>query len=97
MSPTDGSASLDSQPLYELAAMYRLVHSEDIAAAREALLGDGTKRRVWELADGETGISDIARSLRVSPQAVGQHIRQLAKHGLLRKLSGGYYRRMLEE
>ena len=77
--------------------MYRLVHSEDIAQARETLLGDGTRRRVWELADGETAASDIARKLHVSPQAIGQHIRQLAKTGLLRKLDTGYYRRMLEE
>ena len=97
MSPPDGPTPFDSEPLYELAAMYRLVHSEGIAEARESLLGDGTKRKVWDLADGEIPISDMARKLHISPQAISQHARQLAKAGLLRKLETGYCRRMLED
>ena len=88
---------LDLGPLYDLAAMYRLVHHEAIVHTRDEVLGESNRRRVWELADGDTSQVDMAQSLGISRQAVGHHTRYLAQRGLLRKLDDGHYRRCLED
>ena len=87
----------DLGPLYDLVAMYRLVHHDEITKQREDVLGESTRRRVWEMADGETTLSTMARELGISPQAVSQHTKHLAQRGLLRKLSSGRYHRCLED
>ena len=93
MSDTD----LDLGLLHDLAAMYRLVHHEEIARTRDEVLGESTRRRVWELADGSKTLADIGKDIGISRQAVGQHARQLSQRGLLRKLDNGLYRHCLED
>lgn len=88
---------LDLGPLYDLAAMYRLVHHEEVVEARDEVLGESTRRRVWELADGTKTLAAMAKDIGISPQAVGQHAKQLTQRGLLRKLENGLYRRCLED
>ncbi len=96
------SAELDLGPLYDLAAMYRLVHHEDVVRIRDEVLGDSTRRHVWGMADGETTLTAMAQKLgvsqqAVSQQAVSQHAKQLAQRGLIRKLDNDRYQRCLED
>ncbi len=91
------NAELDLGPLYDLAAMYRLVHHEDIVRTRDEVLGDSNRKRVWEMADGDKTLAAMAQELGITRQAVGQHTKQLAQRGLIRKLDNGRYRRCLED
>ena len=97
MALSQESVPLDIGPIMELASMYKLVHAEEIAKNRDSLLGDGTRRKVWEQSDGDTSLGAMAKTLKISSQAVGQHTKQLVKFGLVRKLPTGLYLRMLED
>ena len=88
---------LDLRPLYDLAAMYRLVHYAEVISMREELLGDSSRRRVWEMADGATTQAAMAQEIGITPQAVSQHTKHLTQRGLIRKLDNGRYQRCLED
>jgi hypothetical protein len=85
-----------SDQIGDLVAMYRLVNRERIVRARDEALGDGTKKKVWEMCDGSKTGSDIARSLKVSPQRISQVLADLADWGIVsRNQEGRFVRRLV--
>lgn len=70
----------------DLLAVYKLVHSKEIEQAKGAVLGQGNRRKIYDLCDGETGVSDIARRVGISQPAVSEHVAALAEAGLLARV-----------
>ena len=85
-----------SNQLGDLLAMYRLVNRERITKARNDALGDGTKRKLWELCDGSKSQADLAKALNVSQQRVSQVMAELAEAGIVARNSDNRWIRRLE-
>lgn len=85
-----------SNQLGDLIAMYRLVNRERITRARDEALGDGTKRRLWELCDGSRTQAQLAKAVNVSQQRVSQVISDLADAGMVGRTADGKWLRRLE-
>ena len=85
-----------SNQLGDLLAMYRLVNKERITRARDEALGDGTKRKLWELCDGTRTQAELAKAVRVSQQRVSQIMGDLAEAGVVGRTADGQWLRRLE-
>lgn len=85
-----------SNQIADLVAMYRLVNKDRIARARDEVLGDGTRKQVWQRCDGTASGSDIARALKVSPQRISQVLADLSEAGIVSRNEEGKHVRRLE-
>lgn len=82
MTDEDTLATIDEK-LGDLLALYKLLHFEDVEAAKARLLGDGRRKEVYELCDGKTTVGEIADELGVTSPAVSQHLAALTEAGLV--------------
>ncbi len=85
--------------LDDLLALYKLVHADTIKAAKDQLLANDTRRKIYERCDGTTGVTEISRELGISQPAVSAHVAALLEAGLLSRTSGNgraYYQKRLE-
>jgi len=85
-----------SNQLGDLLAMYRLVNRERISRGRDEALGDGTKRKLWELCDGKRSQAELAKAVNVSQQRVSQIVADLADVGMVARATDGKWLRRLE-
>ena len=85
-----------SNQLGDLIAMYRLVNKDRITRGRDAALGDGNKRKLWESCDGWRTQADIAKAVGVTQQRVSQIVAELADAGMVARNTEGKWRRRLE-
>ncbi len=85
-----------SNQLGDLLAMYRLVNRERIARGREDVLGDGTKRKLWEACDGSRTQAQLAKATGVTQQRVSQIVSELADAGMIARGADGKWARRLE-
>ena len=85
-----------SNQLGDLIAMYRLVNKERITRGRDAALGDGTRRKLWESCDGARTQADIAKAVGVTQQRVSQLVADLTEVGLIGRNADGKLVRRLE-
>jgi len=67
----------------DILALYKLLHAEEITKAKAGLLGTGTKKGVYDLCDGQTGVGEIAKKLNVTQPAVSNHLSDLLQAGLV--------------
>lgn len=83
----------------DLLAVYKLLHSKEIEEAKRAALGEGNRRKIYELCDGERGVGEIARQVGISQPAVSENVAALVEAGLLarvRKNGRSFYAKRLE-
>ena len=71
------------EKLGDLLTVYKLLHYEEIEAAKERILGEGTRKQVYDLCDGEKTVAAMAKALKVSSPAVSQHLALLVDAGLV--------------
>ncbi len=86
--------------LDDLIALYKLVHSDTIEARKGQLLENENRRKIYDLCDGNTGVTEMGRQLGISQPAVSAHTTSLAQAGLLGKVTidgRTLYQRRLEE
>lgn len=86
------SGQLDS-----LLILQRLIHRERLDEELGRLLGDGTRRRIYDLCDGSRSVGEMAAALNVSSPAVSQHLAALASAGLVTQADAPpkhYFRRL---
>lgn len=69
--------------LGDLLSVYKLVHGQEIEAAKSQILAQPTRGKIYELCDGETGVTEMARKLDVSQPSVSQHLALLLQAGLV--------------
>ena len=69
--------------LGDLLAVYKLLHSVEIEDAKARVLGDGTRKKIYDLCDGQTGVTEIAKALKVAQPTVSNHISVLLDSGLV--------------
>ena len=74
--------SIDQQ-LGDISALVKLVYRREISQAKSEVLGDGTRRKIYNMCDGQTSVKAIANSLQISPPAVSQHLSVLLDAGLV--------------
>ena len=72
-----------SNQLGDLIAMYRLVNKDRIARGRDEALGDGNRRKLWELCDGVRTQAELAKEVGVTQQRVSQIVTELADAGVV--------------
>lgn len=82
MTDEDTLATINEK-LGDLLALYKLVHLDQIIEAKTAVLGEGTRKKVYDLCDGATPVTEIAQKLKVTPPAVSQHLAALMDSGLV--------------
>lgn len=88
-----------NEKLGDLLGLYKLVHRAEIESAKARFLGEGTRKKVYALCDGETPVTQMAKTLSISQPAVSQHLAVLAEAGLIGlQTSGGkrFYVKRLE-
>ena len=73
-----------SNQLGDLLAMYRLVNKDRIARGRDEALGDGNRRKLWELCDGAGTQAELAREAGVTQRRVSQIVSELADADVMR-------------
>ena len=69
--------------LGDLLSVYKLIHGQDIEAAKSQILAQPTRSKVYDLCDGETSVTEMARKLGVSQPSVSQHRSVLLQAGLV--------------
>lgn len=72
-----------SKKLDALLTIERLVNREKIEEELARTLGDGTRRKIFDMCDGEHSVSGMASQLDVSSPAVSQHLSALTEAGLI--------------
>lgn len=80
-------------------AILKLINSEGVLKKKEDLLQNETKRRIYDLCDGEHTVKDIVSTLGATQPNVSYHLSSLLESGLvLYEDAGGnrYYFRTLE-
>lgn len=96
----DEQLSAICSKLNDLIGLYKLVNSGTIEAAKNRLLANSNRRKVYESCDGGTGVTEISRQIGISQPAVSGHVAALAEAGLLGKTTNDgriFYRRRLED
>jgi predicted transcriptional regulator len=71
------------QTLQTQLALFKLVHANEIQSAIEKRLGGETKRRVYDLCDGATSVSEIAIKVGISQPTATSHLNDLCMVGLV--------------
>ncbi|RLI40313.1 hypothetical protein DRO69_13050 [Candidatus Bathyarchaeota archaeon] len=87
------------QLLEKILCILKLVHSKEIVKEKERILKNETKRKVYDLCDGNHTVTDIAVELNTTQPNVSYHLASLLESGLiLYKDVGGkrYYSKSLE-
>lgn len=83
--------------LKEILEIMKLSNSETLKTVKEkALSGSPLRQKIYELADGDKTVSDIAKELNKSLQQISNNIAILQKAGLIKEVRNGkekYYLR----
>lgn len=97
-SETERLLVMISAQIDEVLSLLKVVHREQIDRHIHAILGDGTRRRIYEMCDGQNSVADMAAGLNISSPAVSQHLAVLTRAGLVRQQSSPprRYRKTLE-
>jgi len=69
--------------LEKILCVLKLVNSKEIQEEKDRLLKNETKRRIYELCDGNHTVSDIATELSTTQPNVSYHLSSLLESGLL--------------
>lgn len=80
-------------------ALYKLINSEKIKEKKENILKSKTKRRIYELCDGQHTVTDITNELNLSQPNVSYHLSTLLESGLVSYVEEGgtrFYFKTLE-
>lgn len=64
-------------------ALYRLVNSERLEEEINKILSNPARKKIYELCDGKTSGSEIAKKVGTTQQNVSYHLSQLSRLGLL--------------
>lgn len=72
-----------SRLLEQSLLIQRMVHREQIEQQIGHVLGDGTRRKIYEMCDGTNTVGEMAEALNISSPAVSQHLNILAKAELV--------------
>jgi DNA-binding transcriptional ArsR family regulator len=87
------------QLLQKILSVLKLSNGETLRQAKENLLKNETKRKIYELCDGKHTVGDIASELMTTQPNVSQHLSSLLEAGLLlyeEKSGKKYYFKSLE-
>lgn len=87
------------QLLQKMLSVLKLSNAETLRQAKESLLKNETKRKIYELCDGKHTVGDIASELTTTQPNVSQHLSSLLEAGLLlyeEKSGKKYYFKSLE-
>lgn len=87
------------QLLQKILSVLKLANAESLNKAKEAVLKNETKKKIYELCDGKHTVGDIASELKATQPNVSQHLSSLLEFGLvLYDEKGGkkYYFKSLE-
>lgn len=99
MSDLEGEMKQMRLLLEKILAILKLTNAEKIAEAKEKMLQNETKKRIYDLCDGRRTVTDIVTALSLSQPNVSYHLSSLLESGLLSyKDVGGnrYYFKNLE-
>jgi DNA-binding transcriptional ArsR family regulator len=69
--------------LEKILCVLKLANNEELQKQKENLLKNDTKRRIYELCDGNHTVSDIATELATTQPNVSYHLSSLLESGLL--------------
>jgi DNA-binding transcriptional ArsR family regulator len=69
--------------LQKILSILKLSNTEAIARAKEIILKNETKRKIYELCDGKHTVGDIASELNTTQPNVSQHLATLLEIGLV--------------
>jgi DNA-binding transcriptional ArsR family regulator len=87
------------QLLQKILSVLKLSNAETLRQAKEQILKNETKKKIYELCDGKHTVGDIASELMTTQPNVSQHLSTLLEFGLvLYGEKGGkkYYFKSLE-
>ena len=87
---------MSADPIAELLALYRLIHADEILAAKQAFLGEGTRLKIYNACETPQSQSDLAISLRVAQPTVSRNVRSLVDAGLLQVERDGQIQRYIQ-
>ena len=85
--------------LEKILCVLKLANSKAILQEKDKILGNGTRRRIYELCDGKHTVGDIALELETTQPNVSYHLSSLLESGLVLfdELAGKrYYFKSLE-
>ena len=88
-----------TQILQRILSVLKLSNAETLRQAKESLLKNETKRKIYELCDSKHTVGDIATELKTTQPNVSQHLSSLLEVGLLlyeEKSGKKYYFKSLE-
>ena len=74
---------MTADSLAELLALYRLVHADEIVAAKQRILGEGTRAAIYDECVSPQSQTELSRSLGVAQPTISSHLRFLVDAGLL--------------
>jgi DNA-binding transcriptional ArsR family regulator len=69
--------------LQKILSVLKLSNNEAIVRAKETILKNETKRKIYELCDGKHTVGDIASELITTQPNVSQHLATLLEFGLV--------------
>jgi DNA-binding transcriptional ArsR family regulator len=69
--------------LEKILCVLKLVNNKEIQREKDRLLKNETKRRIYELCDGNHTVGDIATQLETTQPNVSYHLSSLLESGLL--------------
>lgn len=75
--------------LQEIAEILKMAHKETVEAARKKVLGSSLRKSVYNLCDGNSSVSQIAKILGKSVQQISNIIAILVKAGLVKEVRRG--------
>lgn len=87
------------QLLQKILSVLKLTNVENLRQAKDSILKNETKKKIYDLCDGKHTVGDIASELATTQPNVSQHLSSLLEYGLvLYGEKGGkkYYFKSLE-
>jgi DNA-binding transcriptional ArsR family regulator len=69
--------------LEKILCVLKISNNVTIQEEKEKILGNETKKKIYELCDGKHTVSDIAKKLRTTQPNVSYHLASLLESGLV--------------